>query len=337
MTGRRVQGFALAAVLWLIAGLSIVVAMVGDAAVSSKQRVAQLRERTDFLQASISARAELVYRLSVSRPTSVGWTDGVTTLRGDGSPYQLGATHLVHLHDAGGLLNLNAFPRQLAASFLANCSIPPDDIDRLLDALEDYVDSDHLSRVNGAERDTYVWAGKPEPRNSPLLSVPELWSVWGWEQHRQTLDANRCTSALAALPVMGPGTSRLNLATAPTPMLKAAGLGAETIDDINRARGDLAALAQRTVPESTPAGPFSGAVFALRTVRVRHRHASGPWQLEYTLALDADGVDRPWTVTQIYTPSDLGNPEGVAKIAPIPWPVEPPAVTTSDVAQFLKL
>ena len=38
----RSQGFALAAVLWLMAGLSIVVVLVADAAKTSAERVAQL-------------------------------------------------------------------------------------------------------------------------------------------------------------------------------------------------------------------------------------------------------------------------------------------------------
>ena len=331
------QGFALAAVLWLVAGLTIVVAMVGDAAVSAKQRVAQLRERTEFRQASISARSQVLYRLAVSRPTSVGWTDGITTIRGDDTLYQLMGGNILQLQDVGGLLNLNAAPRDLISGFLVNCGISTEEVDHLIDALEDYIDSDHLSRINGAERDTYVWAGKPEPRNSPLLSVPELWSVWGWDRHRATLESRHCTPAMVALPASGVGLSRLNFATAPPLLLEAAGLGSETVNEMMSARSDAESVARRTVPETAGAGPFSGAVFSLRTFRVRHRHPTGPWLLEYTVTLDVDGLDRPWYVTHTHTPAKSDPQEAGAKIAPLPWPTEPPAVTQNDVAQFFQL
>ena len=72
----RSQGFALAAVLWLMAGLSIVVVLVADAAKTSAERVAQLRERTEFIQSALSGRAQAEYWLSGARPRTADFFDG---------------------------------------------------------------------------------------------------------------------------------------------------------------------------------------------------------------------------------------------------------------------
>lgn len=328
------QGFALAAVLWLIAGLTIVVALVGDAALTAKQRIAQLRERTDFLQSTISTRAHLQYRLSASRPTSAGLTDGVTLIWTNNTPYQASPRSIVQLQDHGGLIKLNGLSRELLGNYLTQCGVPQDKTDNLIDALEDYTDSDHLTRINGAERETYALQGKKPPRNSPLLSVPEVWSVWGWDAYRQTLTDNGCAAHFSTQHQASLMGSQINLATAPAPVLKARGLNAEAVQDIMNARGDLQAIAERAAQNNTAGGMFGAGVFSLKTLRVKHTHPTGPWVMEYTLTLDTANPDRPWSITQL----TMGVPQGtVVKLNPLPWPQEPPAVTTSDAAKLLNL
>lgn len=332
------QGFALAAVLWLMAGLSIVVALVGDAALTAKQRVAQLRERTDFLQSAISTRAQLQYRLSASRPTSAGLTDGVTVIWTDNTAYQSFPNSLVQIQDQGGLISLNVVSRPLMTAYLEKCGIPTDRIDPLLDALEDYTDSDHLVRINGAERETYGQSGKKGPRNSPLLSVAEVWSVWGWSAWRQTLEGNGCAEYFTTYGQMSVGGARLNAATAPAPVLRAMGLNDDAVRDIVTARGDAEAVAVRAAQAAGNAGGiFGGTAFSLKALRIRHSHPTGPWVMTYNLTLDSGNPDSPWTIGQLATGAAPAPTAGVGKLTPRPWPQEPPAVTTSDAAKLLNL
>lgn len=328
------QGFALAAVLWLIAGLTIVVALVGDAALTAKQRIAQLRERTDFMQSAISTRAQLQYRLSASRPTSAGLTDGVTLIWTNNTPYQVNPQSIVQLQDHGGLVKLNGISRELLGNYLVQCGVPQDKTDGLIDALEDYTDSDHLTRINGAERETYALQGKKPPRNSPLLSVPEVWSVWGWEAHRQAITDKGCTDHFSTHHLVTLMGSTVNLATAPAPVLRAQGLTAEAVQDITNARGDLEAIANRAAQNNTAGGMFGAGVFSLKTLRIKHTHPTGPWVMQYTLSLDSANPDRPWTIVQLTTGVPNSTP---SKLNPLPWPQEPPAVTTSDAAKLLNL
>jgi type II secretory pathway component PulK len=328
------QGFALAAVLWLIAGLTIVVALVGDAAFTAKQRIAQLRERTDFLQSAISTRAQLQYRLSASRPTSAGLTDGVTLIWTNNTPYRVSTHSVVQLQDHGGLIKLNGLSRELLGSYLVNCGVPQDKTESLIDALEDYTDADHLTRINGAERETYALQGKKGPRNAPLLSVPEVWTVMGWDAHRQTLTDKACAAHFSTHHQASLMGSPINLATAPAPVLKAQGLNDQAVQDIVSARGDLQATAERAVQNNTAGGMFGAGTFSLKTLRIRHTHPTGPWVMEYTLSLDSGNPDRPWTVTQL----SMGAAQNPAlKLNPLVWPQEPPAVTTSDAAKLLNL
>lgn len=332
------QGFALAAVLWLIAGLTIVVALVGDAALTAKQRMAQLRERTDFTQSAISTRAELQYRLSASRPSSAGLTDGITLIWTNDTPYQARPHSVVHMQDHGGLIKLNGLNRELLSNYLQNCGVPTDKTESLIDALEDYTDNDHLTRINGAERETYALQGKKPPRNSPLLAVPEIWSVFGWDAYRQTLTDNQCANHFTTYHLASLMGSQINLATAPGAVLKARGLTEEAVQDIENAKGDPQALAERAAQVNANTGSLFGAgVYSLKHLRIRHTHPTGPWVMEYTLSLDIANPDRPWTITQLTMGTSGASPRKLGKLAPLTWPQEVPAQTTSDAAKLLNL
>ena len=324
--------------LWLIAGLTIVVALVGDAALTAKQRIAQLRERIDFTQSAISTRAELQYRLSASRPTSAGLTDGVTLIWTNDTPYQARPHSLVQIQDHGGLIKLNGLNRALLTNYLQTCGVPSDKTESLIDALEDYTDNDHLTRINGAERETYALQGKKPPRNNPLLAVPEIWSVLGWDTYRQILTDNQCAQHFTTQHHVSLMGSQINLATAPGPVLKAIGLTEEAIEDIEKAKGDHQALAERAAQSNANTGNlFGSGVYSLKNLRIRHTHPTGPWVMEYTLNLDIANPDRPWTITQLITGASSSSQRKLGKLTPLAWPQEEPAKTTSDAAKLLNL
>lgn len=332
----RASGFALAAVLWLMAGLSIVVVLVADAAQASAERVAQLRERTEFVRSALSGRAQAQYWLSGARPRTADFSDGATAVLADNTAYQTDASSTISLQDVGGLVNLNRVNETLLASLLAGCGVPVEQTPALIDALADYTDSDNLKRLNGAERDAYTAQGLPPPRNSPLLSEAELWDVYGWRAHRAAFEAKGCESSLTIEGEPSLMGSSLNLATAPAPVLQAAGLNQELIQDIVSARSDPAQIATRLAQNNAllgTGGLFGGGGKQVQKVlRVTHRHPTGPWRMSYTLTLDPDNDDRPWSISQ---PSLGAELPAVGKIPPLPWPNQPPASTPSDVSRLL--
>lgn len=333
----RSQGFALAAVLWLMAGLSIVVVLVADAAKTSAERVAQLRERTEFIRSALSGRAQAEYWLSGARPRTADFFDGAAVVMADDTPYQTDANSTISLQDHGGLIDLNTVNSELLTNFLVGCGVPVDKTPFLIDALADYTDSDNLQRLNGAERDTYTTEGKPPPRNSPLLSEAEVWDVYGWNPYRTTFEHNGCEKSFTIHGETNMLGSSLNLATAPAPVLKAAGLNGELIQDVVAARGDPVKVAERIAQNNAllgTGGMFGGAggKQVQKVLRVTHRHPTGPWRMTYTLTLDPENDDRPWSISQ---PSINAEPASTGKLPPLPWPNQPPASTPSDVSRFM--
>jgi len=331
-------GFALAAVLWLLAGLTIVVALIADSAHTSAERVTQLRERTEFVRAALSAQAQAEYWLSATRPRTAEFTDGAASVIVDDRFYKIGDLGLIALQDINGLIDLNHAEPTRLAQFLIACGVPGEEVPKLVDTLADYIDSDNLQRINGAEADSYQMAGLPSPRNADLLAPGELWDVLGWSAYRISMEKNGCFKAMTTegeASVMG-GGSAVNLATAPSQVLLAAGLPAESVQDISSARGNPVMAAERIAEANALAG--GGGMFGLggnqasKTLRVTHRSVQGPWQMTYILMLDPENGDRPWTIKQLHL-------QGVSiptdRIQALPWPADAPATTPSDASPKL--
>ena len=330
------RGFALAAVLWLMAGLSIVVALVADAAKTSAERVAQLRERTEFIRSALTGRAQAQYWLSAARPRTADFFDGYSSVLADGTPYQTDAHNIQSIQDHGGLINISAINRELTIRFLQGCGVPPEKTAYLIDALEDYTDSDDLSRINGAERDTYTAAGLPPPRNGPLLSEEEIWDVYGWAPYRNSFKANGCNNSFTIHGQTNMLGYSLNLATAPASVLKAAGLNEDIIQDIVITRSDPQETTERVAQNNEllgSSGLFGGAggKQVQKTLRVVHRHPTGPWRMTYTLTLDPENDDRPWSITQPVIDSEIAT----GKLRALPWPKLPVTSTPSNASQIL--
>ncbi|WP_309825859.1 type II secretion system protein GspK [Paracidovorax wautersii] len=331
-------GFALAAVLWLLAGLSIVVALIADAAHTSAERVAQLRERTEFVRSALSAQAHAEYWLSATRPRAADFTDGAASVMVDDRFYKIGEDSIIALQDVGGLMDLNTADPTRLAQFLVVCGIAPEQTSRLVDTLADYIDTDNLQRINGAEADSYQLAGLPPPRNRPLLAPGEVWDVMGWPAYRTTLEKSGCVRAMTTEGEAGIfGSSGANLATAPSPVLRAAGLPEETVQDIDNARGNPALVAERIAEANALTGANGGFVGmggsqSQKTLRVTQRSLKGPWQITYTLVLDPEDNDRPWTIKQFHL-QGVSAPKD--RIQTLPWPSEAPATSPGNAAPNL--
>ena len=321
MKAGRNQGFALAAALWLLAGLALVVSLVNDAALSSAERVRQLRERADFMRSSLAARANMLYFLTLATPQAAGFERNSAMMLADETPYKFDALSVLRIQDLGGLVNLNSFERPNMERFLLSCGVLPDQVAYLIDALEDYVDEDNLQRVNGAEKDVYALQGKPLPRNAPLLSVEEVWQVHGWARYKQTWANNGCVQAVTTF---SGSVSAINLATAPAMVLRAVGVDAASAADLVSARSGGV---EKTVERTSAANALTGntGMFGMGggavkgDLRVTHEHATLPWVMGYTLKYDLNSNDKPWTFSQPVISPRPNSPALPASSA-LPWP-----------------
>lgn len=326
------SGFALAGVLWILAGLSLAVALLADITQTSAERVSLLRKRSEFILSALSAKAQSQYWLSTAQAGLAEFSNGGSSVQVDSTLYQPDKYSLIRLQDAGGLVNLASIDRNLLDRFLQLCGVSSEQTPYLMDALEDYVDSDNLQRLHGAEQETYAAAGLPPPRNSPLLTSAEVWAVYGWGKYRHAFEESGCANEMT---IHGETTmvgTSLNLATAPARVLKATGLNAEQVQDIISARGDPERLAERTANNNQLAGRNDSAFGALsgkhaqRSLHITHQATQGPWLLRYTLVLDSSDKDSPWHTTQ----SEILSAPPFGTLQALPWPPAAPVTIPSN-------
>ncbi len=161
MRGRN-DGFALITVLWVVAALAMLTTL--GLADSDIARVA-VENRMLLRRAEWSARACLAIVRSLP-------AHGDSTLTVDSTDLGAGWCRAERL-DPSERVNVN-----LADSVA---------LERILDdpprtaSLLDWMDGDDAPRENGAEGDWYRAAGRPPPRNGPVVDVAEIQLIRGFE------------------------------------------------------------------------------------------------------------------------------------------------------------
>lgn len=289
------SGFALAAVLWLLAGLTILAAMISQSNQILAQRQAQLKLRADAEQEFLSSRSEALYWLSTSRATQEGFGWSGQLLKVDGRGYAGTGKSTIHLQDVRGLLSLNQPKREMLSRFLVRCGVDESKTDSLLDALEDYAEVGELKRLNGAKSLEYSMAGLPAPRHAPLLAEPEIWRVYGWKQIQATWDERHCSEDVTVF-----GDNRFNPGTATPGTLAAYGLTVEQVALVGQERDKdenvLINLLQNQIQGKgfmgLPEGRFSSLTF-----RVTHAMPDMPLVFRYELALKTNVEGIPWEIS----------------------------------------
>jgi hypothetical protein len=197
---QKQQGFVLAATLWALAIMFVVVgvfnAYVQRKMVLGLQAKAHLEQTLD----QISTEQTLLYLLNTTRMTRAGITFtaqnlSATTEEGfmpsdpvgdeiwvDDTAYQgIGDTYF-SIQDATGVVDLNS-PDPTNLGLMLNYLEPNPVIrTRLLSGLADYIDSDDLIGIGGAEKQDYLAKGMAPPTNDYLRSPAELQNVYTWNE-----------------------------------------------------------------------------------------------------------------------------------------------------------
>lgn len=85
------------------------------------------------------------------------------------------------IQDENGLIGVNFFSQDQLRSLLSLMGVAVAQQGALIDKLKDYLDSDPLLRLNGAEEKEYERAGKQGPANALLLNATELYNILDWD------------------------------------------------------------------------------------------------------------------------------------------------------------
>lgn len=151
---------------------------------------------------------------------------GSPALEGEFGP---GQRYQTRLTGEGGRINLNFLIGKLLANdpvareflvrYLEIKGIDLNERDRMIDTLLDWVDSDNLARLNGAEDE-----GDYKPPNRALATIEEMKKIKGWEEFTSTKDWD------SDLTLYTPPTQQINLAWASRDVLMALGVSEDRVD-----------------------------------------------------------------------------------------------------------
>ncbi len=307
------QGFVLATVLWLLAGLTVAAALASQYVLDAAQNAQLLRTKAQTEQDFLSSRSRVLYVLATTAPGPNGKVGADRALRLDDRPYEGEGKTRVQVQDARGLVNLNRLSQENGTRLLQACGIDTKTASGLLDKLADYIDEDDLSHLEGAESAAYKDAGKPAPRNAPLVETQELWQVLGWPGVRAAWQAQGCDRAVAVLSEGG-----FNLRTAPLPALLANGISLAYAQELvaQRQRPEAEdSLAQSFADNDESSNPFARASVLLPGQIYRVTHTGVPdsgqqqYSLEYWVILRSGRPLGPWyMVSPARTLASAKNP-----------------------------
>lgn len=185
---RSRRGFALMAVLWIIAGAAITGMTVTHAA---RERVRTAINRNALLRAEWAAEdclARAIAALDMLLGSRIGFLGSVTPAPADSLPLLLGRDPRVvecpgevRLIPVGMTIDLASATAEMFRRAFAAQGIAQSTTDSLVDALLDWRDADDMPRLHGCERDCYAALERPRPRNAAFADVAELDLVRGFE------------------------------------------------------------------------------------------------------------------------------------------------------------
>lgn len=279
------RGIALILVLWVAALLTVIAASFAFAA------------RTDMNilgNQSSRARAEAAANAGVERAVFEAFKPINLPERWqqDGREYSFAlgdAAVRVNLLDESAKIDINTGSPALLKGMFLSVGVEDQRADELVAAIQDWVDADSLSRVNGAEEETYKNAGlKQKPANAPFQTLEELRLVYG-----MTTELYRRIEPMITIYSRQAG---VNLASAQRDVLMAIpGVSPEQVDA-------YIALRQAAIAANQPAPAFSqaaayGAVPNLFGLQIRSEATIGEARFERVAIVRViPDPRRPYTV-----------------------------------------
>jgi len=286
------------------------------------QRNDELRRNAlDFSQYA-QARAAVTGALSATlywnatrplMPAGRGLLDN--QLRHDGQRYITTEGVFVAVQDFRGLLAINGVSRTVLRNLLLQDGVPLPRAQAMIDVLDDYIDTDNLKRINGAERAEYLALGLPGPRNDWLLSPRELEAMPLWRDDPAQL-------ARWMRLFSGDIGHLTNPATAPLPVLKA------LLPTANPAQLELIQTLRRSdqlrderMAQSLIGLPFDSDDYIFspgNDSRVAVWAPGLPRALEYNVRLMPAGELGPWVITEQHSITRLTFTDEAPPALPFP-------------------
>lgn len=293
MVPNRQRGFILVATIWILAVITIAATYFAER-VSRSIALSQQKQETAALLVEFSnTRAEILYRLGTT-PMSfhgLGEQGGIAL---DDRPYFGSGEDIVRLQDNRGLINVNFVEPRIMSRLLGQLGVPVDKRDPMIDTLLDYIDTDDLRRLNGAEAAEYAALGLPPPPNDWLASPYQLKNIIGWRDQPGLWENQGLMRLVTTSRITG-----FNPNTAPREILAILpGSNQEVAATIIKMRtekpiynlGQVEGFAQGAIDQEFLF------YFPSDSIRITHRSAKLPWTEQYSMTLTPLSETAPWRI-----------------------------------------
>jgi Type II secretion system (T2SS), protein K len=217
-------------------------------------------------------------------------------LRLDDHAYRLDNV-VLHFQDARGLINLNLGSADDLFAVLGIFGIASEDRAPLIAKLQDYIDADSLSRLNGAEASQYEEAGRDPPANAPLRTPWEVRRILDWDKiNTITAEDTRWSLLTSTEPVLG-----FNVNTAPRVLLSLMPwMTEEAVDNVINWRATQPLTSALQFGSLTgirmPEGPSLFSSFPSDSLILSLSARGSPLERQIALHLTPQSSDRPWAI-----------------------------------------
>jgi len=296
VTGNHQRGFVLVATLWILAIITIGASYFAERVGKTLALAQQSRQATEALLDFSNTRAEILFRLATDRSSLYGL--GQTPLSAialDNRPYRGSGQDILRLQDNRGLINLNFLQPELLLRLLGQMGVPAERRGVLLDTLLDYIDTDDLRHLNGAEAAEYRALGLPLPANDWLISPYQLQHIIGWRDQEVLWKDQKLVDLVTTARVIG-----FNPNTAPQEVLAVLpGSSPEIAERLIKTRSiaPFSSETQITAVVGQAAFDSESLVFyASNSFRLRQESDKLPWALQYQISLTPQADRAPWRI-----------------------------------------
>ncbi len=291
------QGYILIMTIAALALLALGGAYIGHQ-VSTALRLA-IAEQTQAEEEKLArdTMARMIYLVATTKRSAIGLGSDDVALRMDGRWYSAPHGMAVSVKDGRGLVNLATAPRAVLERLLLSYGVPAERTGFLIDALDDYSDSDSLKRLNGAEAEEYARQKMPPPRNQPLLVPAELKRVLGWASEDKLWQEDSILEQTVISEHTGVNPATADWRT----LMTSLGLSEMDARAFITARADLNAAGISQLSR-----PFFGA-FSGNDLLKLHQPVLYP-SATVVITTTKPGSRRAWRLTMTLTPSEHSSP-----------------------------
>lgn len=317
---RRGQGgYVLLMVLAALAVMAFVVQRFAQRNDELRRHALDFQQYADGQAAVSSALAASLYWASTRPLMPAGRGDTQAQLRLDGSAVQTADGAWVSVQDVRGLLSVNGSPRAALQALLVQDGLPIQRAQAMVDVLDDYVDTDRLKRLNGAERPEYESMGLAPPRDDWAFSTRELEGMPLWRDEAARLARLQVALSADVGHLFNPATAPSAALRAMFPTVPPAQL--ELLMRL-RQQDQLRDLRAASALTGIALSEDDFILFPGNDLRLLLWAPGLPRALEYNARLTPAGELGPWVITEQHSTTRPHLTDDAPRIPPFPlaWP-----------------